>query len=127
MAVARGHLISRLSTLLDHSSTVAAVRRFVEHLNREWTALFSFLFDLDIEATNYRAEHAIRWAVVTCKMCGGNRTTRGAVTQYVLASVLRTARQRGLDRHAVFVAMLRAPTLLASPAFQTRAGPHRPR
>jgi hypothetical protein len=97
----------------------SAIRRFVEHLNHEWTALFSFLFDVEIEATNYRAEHAIRWAVVTRKMCGGgNRTTRGAVTQYVLASVLRTARQRGLDRHAVFVAMLRAPTSIVSPAFQ---------
>ena len=124
VAVARGRLITRLSTLLDESTTVAAIRRFVEHLNREWAALFTFLFDLDLDATNYRAEHAMRWAVVTRKMCGGgNRTTRGAVTQYVLASVLRTARQRGLDRHAVFVAMLRARTPIVSPAFQPRAGP----
>ena len=127
-AIARGRLINRLSTLLDRSTTIAAVRRFVKHLKREWTALFSFLFDLDIDATNYRAEHAIRWAVVTRKMCGGgNRTTRGAVTQYVLASVLRTARQRGLDRHAVFVAMLRAPIPTVSPELQPRAGPDPPR
>lgn len=123
-AIARGHLINRLSSLLDRSTTVAAIRRFLAHLNHEWTALFSFLFDLEIDASNYRAEHAIRWAVVTRKMCGGgNRTTRGALTQYVLASVLRTARQRGLDRHAVFVAMLRAPTPIVSPALQPRAGP----
>jgi transposase len=128
VAIARGRLINRLSTVLDQSTTVAAIRRFVAHLNREWTALFSFLFDLDIDATSYRAEHAIRWAVVTRKMCGGgNRTTRGAVTQYVLASVLRTARQRGLDRQAVFVAMLRAPTPIPSPAFQARAAPPGPR
>ena len=124
VAVARGRLITRLSTLLDQSTRVAAIRRFVEHLNREWAALFTFLFDLDLDATNYRAEHAMRWAVVTRKMCGGgNRTTRGAVTQYVLASVLRTARQRGLDRHAVFVAMLRARNPIVSPALQPRAGP----
>lgn len=123
-AVARGRLISRLSALLDQSTRVAAIRRFVAHLNREWTALFAFLFDLALDATNYRAEHAIRWAVVTRKMCGGgNRTTRGAVTQYVLASVLRTARQRGLDRHAVLVAMLHTPTPIVSPALQPRAGP----
>jgi transposase len=123
-AVARGRLIHRLSTLLDQPTGVTAVRRFIEHLNREWTALFSCLFDLDIDATNYRAEHAIRWGVVTRKMCGGgNRTTRGAVTQYVLASVLRTARQRGLDRHAVFAAMLRTRTPIVSHAFQPRAGP----
>jgi transposase len=124
VAVARGRLINRLSALLDQSTSVAAIRRFVEHLDREWTALFAFLFDPDLDATNYRAEHAIRWAVVTRKMCGGgNRTTRGAVTQYVLASVLRTARQRGLDRHAVSVAMLRAPIPIVSPALQPRAGP----
>jgi len=124
-AVARGRLMTRLSTLLAQATAVPAIRRFLAHLNREWTALFSFLFDLTIDATNYRAEHAIRWAVVTRKMCGGgNRTTRGAVTQYVLASVLRTARQRGLDRHAVLVAMLRAPTPIVSPAFRTRASPH---
>jgi len=128
VAIARGRLINRLSSLLGRSTTVAAVQRFVAHLNREWTALFSFLFDLAIDATSYRAEHAIRWAVVTRKMCGGgNRTTRGAVTQFVLASVLRTARQRGVDRHAIFVAMLRAPTPIPLPVFQTRAAPPGPR
>lgn len=127
VAVARGHLINRLSTLLARSTPNAAVRRFLAHLNHEWMALFSFLFDLDLDATSYRAEHAIRWAVVTRKMCGGgNRTTRGAVTQYVLASVLRTARQRGFDRHAVLIAMLRAPTPIPFSAFQTRAAPPRP-
>ena len=127
-AIARGRLLNRLSTVLDQSTTVVAIRRFVAHLNREWAALFSFLFDLEIDATSYRAEHAIRWAVVTRKMCGGgNRTTRGAVTQYVLASVLRTARQRGLDRHAIFIAMLRAPTPIPLPAFQPRAAPSGPR
>lgn len=128
VAIARGRLINRLSTLLDQSTAVAAIGRLVAHLNREWTALFSFLFDLEIDATSYRAEHAIRWAVVTRKMCGGgNRTTRGAVTQYVLASVLRTARQRGLDRHAVLIALLRAPTSIPLSAFHARAAPSRPR
>jgi hypothetical protein len=41
-AIARGHLINRLSTLLDHTATVAAIRRFVAHLNREWTACSAF-------------------------------------------------------------------------------------
>ena len=40
---------------------------------------------------------AIRPAVVIRKVCGGNRTRHGADTQQVLASVVRTARQRGLD------------------------------
>jgi transposase len=129
VAIARGRLINRLPTVLDQSTTVVAIRRFAAHLNREWTALFSFLFDLDIDATSYRAEHAIRWAVVTRKMCGGgNRTTRGVVTQYVLAE--RAANRPAawpLDRHAVFIAMLRAPIPIPLPAFQTRAAPPGPR
>ena len=39
------------------------------------------LGDPAIDATNWRAEHAIRPAVVTRKVCGGNRTVRGAATQ----------------------------------------------
>ena len=43
-------------------------------------------------------------------MCGGgNRTRRGADSQQVLASVLRTADQRGLDATATLVALLTAP------------------
>lgn len=125
VAIARGRLIARLSTVLESSTRVAAVRRFAQHLNREWDALFTFLFALTVDATNWRAEHAIRWAVITRKVCGGgNRTPRGAVTQSVLASVLRTARQRGLDRHAVLTPLLRAPTPIVSPALQPRAAPH---
>jgi hypothetical protein len=55
--------------------------------------------------------------VITRKVNGGgNRTSRGAVTQSVLASVLRTTRQRGLDRHAVLIPLLRAPTPIVSSA-----------
>jgi hypothetical protein len=111
--------------MLDQSTRVAALRRFVQHLHREWDALFTSLFALTImpvDATNCRAEHAIRWAVITRKVCGGGkRTRRGAVTQYVLASVLRPARQRGLDRHAVLIPLLRASTPTVSPAL---AAPH---
>ncbi len=69
-----------------------------QHLVTEFAAIFSFLFDPTLDATNWRAEHALRPAVITRKMCGGgNRTARGAKSQQVLASVLRTADQRRLD------------------------------
>ena len=41
-----------------------------------------------------RNQQAIRPAVVTRKVCGGNRTPSGAATQQTLASVLRTAAQQ---------------------------------
>jgi hypothetical protein len=50
------------------------VQRFAAHLTREFPAIWSFFFDPTIDATNRRAEHAIRPAVVTRKVCGGNRT-----------------------------------------------------
>jgi transposase len=112
LAVARGHYIERLGVLLQRTpSRRLAVRRFQQHLIVEFDAIFSFLFDPTLDATNWRAEHALRPAVVTRKMCGGgNRTRRGADSQQILASVLRTADQRGLDATTVLVALLTAPT-----------------
>ena len=52
---------------------------------------------------------AIRPAVVNRKICGGNRTPRGARTQQILASVVRTARQRHVDLDDLFTTLLRAP------------------
>ena len=44
-------------------------------------------------------------------MCGGgNRTARGAQSQQVLATVLRTADQRGLDATTILTALLTAST-----------------
>ena len=64
-----------------------------------------------------RSVQAIRPAVVTRKVCGGNRTRHGANTQQVLASVVRTAHQRHLDLTPLIVAMLRSPrpTVLDAP------------
>ena len=50
-----------------------------------------------------------RPAVVIRKVCGGNRTRHGADTQQVLASIVRSARQRGLDLPPLIAALLRAP------------------
>ena len=119
VAVARGHLAHRLSAILEQGTTVVDIARFMRHLDRQWDALFTFLFDTSIDATTWRAEQALRGAVITRKVCGGgNRTTRGAVTQQVLASVLRTTRQRGLDTHTVLTPLLCAPTPIASPVLQ---------
>ena len=58
---------------------------------------------------------------ITRKTCGGgNRTARGADSQQVLTSVLRTADQRGLDATDVLVELLTAPT-----PTRAAAPPHR--
>jgi len=122
LAVARGHLVNRVNRRLDQPGSVADVQRFASHLAVEFPALFTFLLDpMALDATNWRAEQALRPAVVTRKVCGDNRSWRGAATQQILASVLRTAHQRQLDVHALVVSMLRAPRPTVPLEFSGRA------
>ena len=126
LAVARGQYLERLGQLLERTpSRHLRVRRFQGHLIVEYDAIFSFLFDPTLDATNWRAEQALRPAVVTRKMCGGgNRTRRGADSQQVLASVLRTADQRGLDATDVLVTLLTARTPSVPPSLRTIPAVH---
>lgn len=126
LAVARGHYVNRLGRLLDgRPSRLAEARRFATHLSAEYEAVFSFLFDPTLDATNWRAEHALRPAVITRKTCGGgNRTPRGAHTQQVLTSVLRTAQQRGHDTTSLLTTLLRAPKPAVLGAFQSAPAVH---
>ncbi len=111
LATARGRLLEQMLDLLTTTrSDIPAVQRFAAHLTTEASALFTFLGDPGIDATNWRAEHAIRPAVVMRKVCGGNRSAYGATTQHVLTSVLRTAHQRGLDPTPILVTLLRSST-----------------
>ncbi len=71
--------------------------RFAKHLDRQQTSLFSFLEFEGIDATNYKAEQAIRPATVNRKVWGGNRTDEGAKAQSVLMSVFQTAKQCGIE------------------------------
>lgn len=121
LAVARGRYVHRLSALLDRRpSRLADARRFAIHLATEFDAVFRFLFDPTLDATNWRAEHALRPAIITRKMCGGgNRTVRGAQTQQILASVLRTAQQRQLNTTDVLSTLLRAPSPVVLDTFQS--------
>jgi transposase len=121
LAIARGHYLERLGRLLARApSRRLQVRRFHQHPIVEYDAIFSFLFDPALDATNWRAEQALRPAVVTRKMCGGgNRTARGAQSQQVLASVLRTADQRGLDATDLLVTLLTARTPSVPPSLRT--------
>src|SRR5207237_9161346 len=90
-------------------------------------AVFSFLFDPTLHAANCRAEQALRPAVVTRKMCGGgNRTRRGADSQQVLTSILRTADQRGLDATDILVTLLTARTPSVPEILQTAPTAHSP-
>jgi transposase len=126
LAVARGQYLARLGRLLARRpSRQPRLARLQQHLLTEFAAIFSFLFDPTLDATTWRAEQALRPAVITRKTCGGgNRTARGAASQQVLTSVLRTADQRGLDPTTVLVTLLTAPTPTVPPALRTPPALH---
>ena len=95
VAVSRGRLEARLDQSLQRCYRSPQNRRLANHLLRERDALFTFLNCPGLEATNWRAEQAIRPMVVARKVWGGNRTARGAQTQSIfLVSFLQTCRQQ---------------------------------
>lgn len=117
LAVARGHYVERLARLLARPRRgPRPITLLQQHLRTERAAVLTFLFDPRLDATNWRAEQALRPAVITRKTCGGgNRTRHGADSQQVLASVLRTTHQRHLNPTDVFVGLLTAPTPIVAP------------
>jgi len=102
-------LTERIELLGEQSHPYEANRILVAHLLNEKDALFTFLTTDGVDATNWRAEQAIRPAVVNRKVWGGNRTWRGAATQGRIMSVLRTAVVRGVDPIEFLVRFARAP------------------
>lgn len=112
-------LTERVDLLAEQAHPHDECRKLVAHLVNERDALFTFLARPGIDATNWRAEHAIRPAVVNRKVWGGNRTWRGAATQGRMMSVLRTATQQGVDAIDYLARLARAPTPDAIPALFT--------
>jgi transposase len=109
LAVATGRLRARLERLLATPQCHAANQRLARHLRHEQPHLFTFLYCPGVPATNNFIEAAIRLMVVARKTWGGNRTWKGARTQQILASVLRTCRQQGKDAFQQLVSLLHSP------------------
>ena len=110
LAVAMGHLEARMGRLLHWTRANRDNERFAKHLAAHEPFLLNFLRYPWLEGTNWRGEQALRPAVITRKISGGNRTDFGAHAQEVLASVLRTSWQRGMNPIELFVHVLRART-----------------
>jgi transposase len=88
-------LACRLEHLVSGRFAHKPNRRLAKHVLGHAINWFWFLMDPTIDATNWRAEQAIRPAVVNRKVWGGNRTWRGAEAQAVLTSLWVTLQQRG--------------------------------
>jgi transposase len=95
LAVASGRLENQLSDLIFPPKTNAANERLAQHLWVHRDQLLTFLRVPGLDATNWRAELAIRFGVILRKVWGGSRTWAGARAQSVLMSVWRTCWQQG--------------------------------
>jgi len=115
LAGAIAALDTRIDELLAQEPTYDANRKLLKHLRNERSALLTFLRTPGVEATNWRAENAIRPAVVNRKVCGGNRTWYSAETQQILMTMFRTAYQQGADAIAMMIDLLRAPEPTIAP------------
>ena len=121
LAAEAARLGAQVDKLIAGATRYPPNRRLLDHLGREREHLFTFLRIPGVEATNWRAEQAIRPAVVSRKAWGGNRTWTGADTWQVLASVLRTASQQDRDPIEQVARVLRAPVpILADLAIPSR-------
>lgn len=102
-------LDERMGRLLRPVKANRANETFARHLWENRRHLFTFLRDAGVDAANWRAEQAIRPAVVNRKVWGGNRTWAGAEAQSVLTSILQTAKLLGRDAIDFLSRLLCAP------------------
>jgi transposase len=116
LAVARGRLANELADAVFPPKSNAANERLAQHLWNHLDQLLTFLTMPGLDATNWRAELAIRFGVILRKVWGGNRTWVGARAQSVLMSVWRTCWQQGRSALDFLSQLLRgAPAALAIP------------
>ena len=118
LAVAVGHLRARLDRMLWWTKVHPDNERLAKHLANHRHHVFNFLTTPGLDATNYRAEQAMRPAAVNRKVWGGNRTEAGAHAQAVLMTLLWTARQHLRDSFALLSNLLcgHRPRLALLPA-----------
>lgn len=89
-------LEDRLDQLIASAPDHADAKRLCKRLTRHREELTRFLWEEKLDGTNNAAERALRPAVVMRKITGGSRSRAGAQAWMKLASLVRTADQRGL-------------------------------
>jgi len=91
-----------------------AAKALCQRLLRHAGELFEFVRQGEVEATNNRAERAIRPLAVARKISGGTRSDEGSTTRMRLQTLFTSWAAKGLDPLAACLAMLRGQTLLPS-------------
>ena len=128
MATARGRLNARLGRLIDAPPPLDDAERFAAHVATEFPAVFLFLWDPSLDATNWRAEQAARRGHPQ----GMRRQPHPPRRRHPAGSRQRRAhrpptrpRPACADRRDVACRRTRRPRALR-PAAAARVGGHRP-
>ena len=87
----------RLAKLAGATYETDDCQRLAKRLTRHAHQLFTFLEQMDVESDNNRAERAIRPAVVTRKISGGNRSLKGTEALGIITSVIQTCKLQKRD------------------------------
>jgi transposase len=99
---------ARMCHLIDsHSERKDEVGTLARHLDREMEHLWDFLLEDGVDATNNRAERALRFAVLWRRMMRGSFNEKGDRWVGRIVSLRETCRLRGLPTYPVLVG---APT-----------------
>jgi hypothetical protein len=115
LAFARGHPHNQRNALIDRPGPRRVARHFAAHLAVELPSVFTFLLQPDaIDATNWRAKHALRPARGPARSAGPSRGAR-AQTQQVLSNLPQTIHQREFDATPLLDRLLRRPRPTALP------------
>lgn len=72
-------------------------QKMAKNLRKHRPNLLRFLYSQEVEATNNRAERALRPAVIVRKTGRCNKSSKGAKAHAIIASVVSTLRQHGLN------------------------------
>jgi len=118
-----GIVAAEMDRFLAWSPTDNENRKLVKHLRNERDALFTFLRNPSVPASNWWGEQAIRPAVVTRKIWGGNRTRDGAVTQQRIVTFFRTSHQQRADPYPILAQVLRSPMARVAQLPSLSSGP----
>lgn len=83
--------------------------RFAKRLRKQRHHLFRFLHHDEAETTNNQSERMLRPAVISRKTGGCNKTHKGAETHAILASLLATAYQQGIELFSFLMQLFTSP------------------
>lgn len=116
LQVLRGRLQNVFEEAIFPTKKHKANERLAKHLWNHIDEWFTFLKKPGLDATNWRAEQAMRFGVILRKVWGGSRTWPGAKAQATLMSVWRTCWQQTKNAVNFLSRLLRGhPEPLAQP------------